>query len=531
MNRPAQPTAARPTQLHTLAQVIRYHGRTRPTASVMRFEGRSHTYGEWDEESNRIAQGLLAEGVVATERVAFLAHNTPEYFPLLFGAAKINAVTLAVNWRLAPLEMQYILDHAEVGVLVIGPEFLGHLAQMDLPHLRKVLVIGPIDQAQGHDTLQEWMSRFPATDPGVESTLDDVCYQLYTSGTTGLPKGVDVSNRALVQQMVNRCEVWQFDADSVNLVCLPLFHIAGSGWAVAGMWCGADSVLLRDIDPAQMIEVIASEGVTNAIMVPAVIQMLLNHTGAATADFSSFRNIVYGAAPITEDVLVRAMETFGCDFVAGYGLTEHATATYLPREDHDPGGPRAHLLRSVGKPVPEVEIKIVDTATLDELPDGEVGEVWLRGPQVMTGYAKRPEDTAAALPGDGWLRTGDAGYLEEGYLFLKDRVKDMIISGGENVYPAEVENALMPHPEILDVAVIGIPDDKWGETVKAIVVARPGTDPDPSEIIDFCRSRLAHFKCPTSVDFLDVLPRNPSGKVLKTELREPYWAGLQRRIH
>ncbi len=497
----------------------------------MRFEGRSHTYGEWDEASNRIARGLLAEGVATTERVGFLAHNTPEYVPVLFGAGKINAVTLAVNWRLAPAEMQYILDHAEVGVLFIGPEFLDHLAQMDLQHLRKVLVVGPVDAAQGHDTLDAWMSRFPASDPDIETKLDDICYQLYTSGTTGLPKGVEVSNRALVQQMVNRCEVWQFDSDSVNLVCLPLFHIAGSGWAVAGMWCGADSVLLRDIDPAQMIEVIASEGITNAIMVPAVIQMLLNHTGAATADFSSFRNIVYGAAPITEDVLVRAMETFGCDFVAGYGLTEHATATYLPSEDHDPGGPRAHLLRSVGKPLPEVEIKIVDTATMDDLPDGQVGEVWLRGPQVMTGYAQRPEDTAAALPGDGWLRTGDAGYLEDGYLYLKDRVKDMIISGGENVYPAEVENALMPHPDILDVAVIGVPDDRWGETVKAVVVARPGSRPDPSEIIVFCRSRLAHFKCPTSVDFVDALPRNPSGKVLKTELREPYWVGLDRRIH
>jgi len=517
--------------LDTLAEVIRHHGEHRPDSSAMRFEGRCHTYGEWDQASNRIAQALLAEGVVQAERIGFLAHNTPEYFPLLFGAAKINAVTLAVNWRLAAAEMEYILDHAEVGVLVIGPDFLGHLEQMNLPHLRKVVVIGSADQAAGHETFDTWMNTHPATDPGIESTLDDVCYQLYTSGTTGLPKGVEVSNRALVQQMVNRCGVWQFDEDTVNLVCLPLFHIAGSGWAVAGLWCGADSVLLRDIDPAEMLKVIPAEGVTNAIMVPAVIQMLLAVPGVETADFSSFRNIVYGAAPITEDVLVRAIETFGCDFVAGYGLTEHATATYLPSEDHDPGGPRAHLLRSVGKAVPEVEMKIVDTETMVEVPDGEVGEVWLRSPQVMTSYAGRDEDTAAAMPGDGWLRTGDAGYLEDGYLYLKDRVKDMIISGGENIYPAEVENALMPHPEIVDVAVIGVPDDKWGETVKAIVVAQPGTEPDPSEIIGFCRQRLAHFKCPTSVDFVEVLPRNPSGKVLKTELREPYWVGIDRRIH
>ncbi|MFT7598975.1 MAG: long-chain acyl-CoA synthetase [Acidimicrobiales bacterium] len=520
---------ANPVQLDTMAQVIRHHGKERPNASAMRFEGSHHTYGEWDEQSSQIAQALLAEGVVATERVGFLAHNTPEYFPLLFGAAKINAVTLAVNWRLAPAEMQYILDHAEVGVLVIGPEFLDYLHQMELPHLRKVVVVGT--PTGGYDSFDGWMRAQAATDPGIESSLDDVCYQLYTSGTTGLPKGVDVSNRALVQQMVNRCEVWQFDQDTVNLVCLPLFHIAGSGWAVAGLWCGADSVLLRDINPSEMLQVIPDEGVTNAIMVPAVIQMLLAAPEAATADFSSFRNIVYGAAPITEDVLVRAINTFGCHFVAGYGLTEHATATYLPWEDHDPGGPRAHLLRSVGKAVPEVEMKIVDTETMQEVADGEVGEVWVRGPQVMTGYARQPADTAAAMPGDGWLRTGDAGYMEEGYLYLKDRVKDMIISGGENVYPAEVENALMPHPEILDVAVIGIPDEKWGETVRAIVVAQPGTTPDPAQIIAFCRERLAHFKCPTGVDFLDVLPRNPSGKILKTDLREPYWQGIDRRIN
>ncbi len=497
----------------------------------MRFEGTRFTYGEWDTQSSRIGQALLAEGVAPAERIGFLAHNAPQYFELLFGAAKINAVTLAVNWRLAPAEMEYILDHAEVGVLIIGPEFLDHLSKMTLPHLRKVVVLAESADGTDHQSFTDWRDAHPSDDPGVESTLDDVCYQLYTSGTTGLPKGVEVSNRALVQQMVNRCEVWQFDADSVNLVCLPLFHIAGSGWAVAGFFVGADSVLLRDIDPSEMMRVIPDEGVTNAIMVPAVIQMLLAAPEADTADFSSFRNIVYGAAPITEDVLVRAMATFGCDFVAGYGLTEHATATYLPAEDHDPGGPRAHLLRSVGKAVPEVEIKIVDSATMDDLADGEVGEVWLRGPQVMTGYANRPDDTRAAMPGDGWLRTGDAGYLEDGYLFLKDRVKDMVITGGENVYPAEVENALMPHPDVLDVGVIGVPDEKWGETVKAIVVAQPGTSPDPAELIAWCRDRLAHFKCPTSVDFMDVLPRNPSGKILKTELREPYWEGKERRIN
>ncbi len=517
--------------IETLAELIRVHGTGRPDAPAMHFKDQVHTYGEWHETSSRVAQGLLAAGVQPQERVAFLAHNTPEYFELFFGTAKINAVTLAVNWRLAPAEMEYILDHAQVGVLVIGTQFLGHLAKMELPALRTVLVVGEGDPGP-HERWADWVARHPATDPGTISALDDVCYQLYTSGTTGLPKGVNVSNRALVQQMVNRIKVWQFDEQSVNLVCLPLFHVAGSGWAVAGFYCGADSVLLPEVDPVEILRVIPAHGVTNAILVPAVIQAMLAVPGIEEADFSSFRNIVYGAAPISEDVLVRAINAFGCQFVAGYGLTEHPTATYLPWEDHDPGGPRAYLLRSVGKAVPEVEIRIVDTASLEDLPVGEVGEVWLRGPQVMSGYARNPEATAAAMPGEGWLRTGDAGYLDaDGYLFLKDRVKDMIISGGENIYPAEVENALFSHPAIADCAVIGVPSERWGETVKAIVVPRPGHTIEEAEVIAFCRERLAHYKCPTSVDVTDVLPRNPSGKVLKTVLREPYWAGKDRRIN
>src|SRR5262245_30309515 len=227
------------------------------------------------------------------------------------------------------------------------------------------------------------------------------------------------------------------------------------------------------------------------------------------------------------------MKTFGCDLIQVYGLTESTGAiTQLDAADHDPSGPRAHLLRSAGKPYPWVELRIVDPATGRECPAGEVGELWTRSPQNMKGYWNRPEETASVLVADGWLRTGDAGYLdEEGYVYLTDRVKDMIISGGENVYPAEVENALADHPDIADVAVIGVPDPRWGETVKAVVVRTPGRDPSPAAIIAHARARLAHFKCPTSVDFADALPRNPSGKLLKRELREPYWKGHARRIN
>ncbi|MGH9120558.1 MAG: AMP-binding enzyme, partial [Acidimicrobiales bacterium] len=243
--------------------------------------------------------------------------------------------------------------------------------------------------------------------------------------------------------------------------------------------------------------------------------------------------IFYGASPIAEDVLVRCLEVIGCRFAQVYGMTETSGAIVrLAHEDHYPGGPRQHLLRAAGKPLAAVELRIIDPDTGSELGPRQVGEVRTRSGFNMLGYWAKPEETARTVDGDGWLRTGDAGYLDEdGYLYLHDRIKDMVVSGGENIYPAEVENVLMAAPGIADAAVIGVPDDKWGETVKAIVVATPGTDLDPDSIIAFCRERLAHYKCPTSVDVIAALPRNPSGKVLKRELREPYWRQRQRRIH
>jgi acyl-CoA synthetase (AMP-forming)/AMP-acid ligase II len=262
-------------------------------------------------------------------------------------------------------------------------------------------------------------------------------------------------------------------------------------------------------------------------------QFLTAAPGAAEGDYSMLRSIIYGASPITNDVLVRAMRTFKCDFIQVYGLTETTGAiTELGPSDHDPEGPRAHLLRSAGRPYPWVEFRIVEPDTERDCPRGGVGELWTRSVQNMKGYWNKPEETARVFTADGWLKTGDAGYVdEEGYLFLTDRVKDMIVSGGENVYPIEVENVLAQHPVIADVAVIGVPHERWGETVKAIVVCAPGAAPDVDEIMAFARARLARYKCPTSVDFLDALPRNPSGKILKRVLREPYWKGHDRRIH
>jgi long-chain acyl-CoA synthetase len=296
---------------------------------------------------------------------------------------------------------------------------------------------------------------------------------------------------------------------------------------------GCHSILFREFMPAEILVALEHHRVTNALFVPAMLQVLAAVPGADARDYTALRSIVYGASPITNEVLVRAMRTFRCPFVQVYGLTETTGAiTQLEPEDHVTDGPRARLLRSAGKPFPWVELRIVDPATGTPCPPTVVGELWTRSPQNFKGYWARPDDTARTVTADGWLKTGDAGYVDaDGFLFLTDRVKDMIISGGENIYPAEIENALAGHPAVADVAVIGVPDARWGETAKAIVVRRPGTDPRPDDIIAFARERLAHFKCPTSVDFAETLPRNPSGKLLKRELREPYWRGRERRIN
>ncbi len=527
----------RPPQLSitTLDEVLRVHGEGRPDKIAMRAGNRTWTYAQLYAESSRVAQGLLAEGVEPQDRVAFLDRNVPEYFSLLFGAAMVKAVTLAVNWRLAATEMEYVLNHARARVLLIGEEFLGHLAKMNLETVERVLVVGEVGKFTRYD---DWVASHEPIDPLLRCDAEETCYQLYTSGTTGRPKGVELTHRNLMAAMEVGAKSWSIDGESVCLVAMPLFHIAGSGWAVGGFCQGAESILVRDLNPKEVLRLIETHRVTNSLFVPAVLQMLCATPDVEKVDFSSLRSIVYGASPISEQVLARSIEVFGCDFVQVYGLTETTGAiTALPAEDHDPGGPKAHLLRSAGKPWGDAKIRIVDAETDRDLSGDEVGEIWVWSKQNMKGYWRNAEATAEAYPegrdeqGVGWFRTGDAGYMREGYLYIHDRVKDMILSGGENIYPAEIENALMSHPAIADVAVIGVPSEKWGESVKAIVVDAMGDVASDEEIIAYCRERLAHYKCPTSVDRIDVLPRNPSGKILKTELREPYWKGKSRRIN
>jgi long-chain acyl-CoA synthetase len=340
-----------------------------------------------------------------------------------------------------------------------------------------------------------------------------------------VPKGVLTTHRNLAAA-ARSAELWRFDADTVSMTPLPMFHVGGIAWAYLGLVHGATTVIVRDFQPEVVLDEIERQRVTNIVLVPTMLQLLTAVPGASDRDWSALRAIAYGASPITTPVLKVTLRTFRCPLFGIYGLTESTGGVMqLDPEDHDADGPREHLLRSAGKPLPWVDLRVVDPSTGVDCGPHEVGEVWLRAPNVMAGYYKRPEETATALTPDGWLRTGDGGYLDaDGYLFLTDRIKDMIVSGGENVYPIEVEEALAHHPAVADVAVIGVPDDRWGETVKALVVLRDGSRPLPEQLIAFARERLAGYKLPRSVEFVDDLPRTPSGKVLKRELRARYVA-------
>ena len=489
-------------------------------------DGRTWTYENLDDESNRVANGLLELGVKPQQRVAILDKNKPEFVLLLFGASKVGAVLTPINWRLAAREIEYILRDSEAAVLIVGEDFIDTIQQVDCRNLT-VIVNGDPGETQ-LASYHAWISPLPTSDPQILVEAGNTCCQMYTSGTTGYPKGVETTHRNLTTVCLNNLAVTNVGRDSAMLTFMPLFHLSGALITLLGLFSGGHTVLQQEAVLQDVQDSIARYQITHMVSVPAFLKMLVDLPNASDVDYSSLQYVFYGGSPITVDVMKKVLAVMkGVGFMQSFGLTESTGGfTLLSPEDHaaaidDPN--KAALLRSCGQLcMPDHEMMIVDPDTGIELADGAVGEVWVRGPQVMKGYWRNPEATSETITTDGWLRTGDAGSVENGYLYIRDRIKDMIISGGENIYPAEVENALMEHDHIMDATVIGIPHEKWGETVLAICV-RDDTTLTERQLIDHCRNLLAHYKCPTNVIWRDTIPRNASGKVQKHRLRAPFW--------
>ena len=357
--------------------------------------------------------------------------------------------------------------------------------------------------------------------------MDDDVIQLYTSGTTGHPKGVQITNGNFSAANDSVQDSVPFAENETNLVCMPGYHIAGTNWGIWGLLHGCRNIIIADVDPNLILDLIETEKVRHALFVPAVILFLISNPKAQETDFSSLDFVLYGASPIADDTIIKAQEIMNCDLYQVYGLTETTGAiTIMMPEDHDK---ERNKLRSCGKPLNGVEIKIIGDEG-QELSTGEIGEVITKSALNMKGYWNKFDATKEAIQNE-WFFSGDAGFFDdEGYLYIHDRVKDMIVSGGENIYPAEVENALMSNPDIIDAAVIGIPDEKWGESVKGFVVLKDGAKLSEVDIISYTKTQIAGYKCPKSINFIDMLPRNPSGKVLRRELREPFWEGIERKV-
>jgi acyl-CoA synthetase (AMP-forming)/AMP-acid ligase II len=511
-----------------LADIVRIHGRQQPDAPALVYEGRATSYAALDRAASRVANALIADGVRPQARVVHLDKSSDQFFELFFGVAKANAVMVSVNWRLAPPEVLHIVNDAEADILFVGEDYFPVIEKIrgDLKTVRKIVAFGRHPE---WEPFESWRGRQTDDDPRLPVKPTDTAVQFYTSGTTGLPKGAELTNANFSALLGLWTETWLLGPGTPALVCLPMFHIGGAGWGVACLFAGATCHVMREFVPAQILGTIERERLQVLLLVPAMILFLVQAPQIRETDLSSVRLIVYGAAPIPAELLKQAMAVFPGGFQQVYGLTETTGAiTLLPPQDHDPNDPKKLL--SCGYAQQGVELRIVGDDGRD-LPAGQVGEIAVRSAQVMRGYWKLPEATARAIQGE-WFFTGDAGYLDDkGYLYIYDRVKDMIVSGGENIYPAEVESALFGHPSVADVAVIGVPDERWGEAVKAVVVKKPGAEVTTAELIGWARERIAGYKLPKSVDFIEALPRNPTGKILKRELRRAYWGERQRQVN
>ncbi|MCZ7526509.1 MAG: long-chain fatty acid--CoA ligase [Acidimicrobiia bacterium] len=482
---------------------------------------RSLTFAELHERAGRAAAAFTAAGLRRGDRVAFLAFNELEYLEILVATQRAGLIVVPLNFRLAVPELAFMVGDSAPGLLVHGP---GLREQAEALGVGRTWHLGSDGAGDAYEDALD-AAPTPVDPPRLDHA--DAAAILYTSGTTGRPKGAVLSNGAVWA----RCTMFGLEVGmtpgDVFVQPLPMFHMAAN-MSQAFAYTGGTNVMVKAFDPALVVGELARHRATHVLLVPTMINLLCEEPTLAGADLSALRMVLYGASPIPPEVLRRAIAALRCDFLQFFGMTETAGSSLLRPADHDPDG-HPEWLPSAGTDSLSFETRVVDPDDRP-LPPGEVGEIVCRGPSVMDGYWNAPEATMEALRG-GWMHTGDLGYRSaDGYLYVTDRLKDMIVSGGENVYPREVEDALYEHPAVLEAAVIGVPHERWGEAVHALVVPRAGEAPNPEELIAHCRVRLAGYKVPKSVELVDELPKNPTGKILKRLVREPYWEGHERRV-
>ena len=507
---------------------VRYGDREILVSPEKRFTGKAYV-----ERVYRLGNALLGLGMKKGDRVSLLLNNSTYSAECFRGANSAGIPFVSLNARNAAPEHLYILNNAGSKALIVGEEFLPMVEEIlpDAPELKHVIVVPGTNKGK-YLSYEELLAASSSEEPDVPITADDAYSIRYTSGTTGKPKGVLQLFRSDITQLYNAL-MEGLDIQKTDAVALtsPVTHASGS-MVLPHMAKGAKVVILPGFDPEMLLQTIEKEKITTLYLVPTTIVMLINHPTLNNYDIRTIRTIRYGASPIAPNVLKKAIGIFGDVFLQGYGLTEASMpVTLLTKEDHILDGSEKSVkrLKSIGREVLISKVSIQDP-DCHILPDGQTGEICVKSDQVMKEYWRNPEATKETLI-DGWLHTGDMGYRDEdGYLYLVDRKKDMIISGGFNIYPREVEDALYLNEAILEAAVVGIPDEKWGETVKAFVVMKQGKSANAEEIIAHCKEHLASYKKPTSVDFIDELPKNANGKILKKDLKAPYWADQERKI-